>query len=93
MKDELKITVCRTIGVSLSVVISITVITIGLVYFFVSKGSMKLDQDRIEMERENNRLNVRLDKFTYCMQSMMIESSKTGKSISPEKAQEICKGI
>ena len=43
--------------------------------------------------KENLRSNIRLDKFTYCLQTVMEQSSKSGKAIDAQAAKEICKDV
>ncbi len=37
--------------------------------------------------------NVRMDKFTYCMQTVMTEHTKAGKFLDAKEAKEICKSL
>ena len=73
---------------AVSFVFSVIAVVVGATYYFTTTEVLK-----IEAERENTKLNVKLDKFTYCLQSMMIESKNAGKAIDAQKAKEICQSL
>ena len=79
-KNIFKVAICF----SISFVCSVIAVVVGVVFIYYFT---------IQAERENVKLNVRLDKFTYCLQNVMSEASKSGKFLEPEKAKEICKGF
>jgi hypothetical protein len=87
----------RYIMSSATLIAVVSIITVGVVLIKNEKIRRETDSEtermRIDLNRRNIELNVYMDKFTYCMQSVMGETAKSGKFLDANKAREICAGL
>jgi amino acid permease len=72
--------------IPLALIICVTVI----VSVYIVASSLK-EAKIIALEYDSK--NNIIDKFTYCMQTVMTEHPKVGKFLEAEKAREICKSL
>ena len=83
--------------IPVSIIVALTIIAAFWAVACIAKSyiasNAEVEKLRLEIERDNIRLNVRFDKFTYCLQSVMEQSIKAGKHVDAKYAKEICKDV